>query len=528
MSENGYETELEGSKSSAEKGQNKEKPKKSNLANNKGTANSVAMERFLARMESATIPDFEESFVRAYHAKVNSGVVCQMGKVALVAEPEALLGVLGYYQKQEIDTLVQIKEFDIQTARFQLAEVERPECTFTSSRHTLQFMGAVQICMTTGFEDDADAWPIPGVSPKGVSMRMSVDGDVMIFTVGSSGGDLVQVPIPVSVSRVAAQEERMVPAVHHGDPMKQRIRDIPDAAVKLLLGNKFDSGKFNSRGFMDVYSAFAGGGLEAHSLSDVADCPELLVGLSRENCLHLLCFRVIDLWYFRLLPIGSNIYDSKHHTAVCTEEEKRGMTVDEVGECFENVRRAFHCVFFVGPAWNGKFIRVWPDMQRVKIKCKRSRPLLGLGWVQLELLNRLLSRFLAAVTYVEVTEEMVQQELELFRIDEDDKWFRDLYAAIDREHTQELLTGVVHQRDRGGDDHLNKKICLNVDNNKPVIAPKDKRKKMYCFAFLSAAGCDRQGCRFSHKSVSGLPQAEKEKLKASLQEKGLVPNPSKF
>jgi hypothetical protein len=159
----------------------------------------------------------------------------------------------------------------------------------------------------------------------------------------------------------------------------------------------------------------------------------------------------------------------------------------------------------------------------IKVNCIRSRPLMALGWVQRELLNRLLTRFLAAVTHAEVTTEIVMRELSMFRVHEMDHWFRDLYSAIEREHTQEMLLGAVRQRDLSP-NNPNKKLKLNEDKGG------EPKRVVYCHAFLSVAGCvkGKPACRFPHKSAGAATAAEKEKLKKVLQAKGMVPNPDKF
>jgi uncharacterized membrane protein YgcG len=329
--------------------------------------------------------------------------------------------------------------------------------------------------------------------------------------------------------------------------MKLRVRALSEPTVEVLLNGKYENDVGCTRNYMDVYTALAGGGVEEVTADGDMTCsPELLIGLSRENALHLLSFRVIDLWFFKSLPLGSDVFDSKHHAAVCTDAMKRGITLGEVEGCWTNCRRAFMRVFGISGQWEHQFKQAWTDMQDYRIKAERTRPWLLEGWFQLALFNILLIRFLAAVAHWAMTAEGVRQLLVMFRINFKDAWLRDEYEALSRMAIEEKLLKLARPREQPGGglgDGPNPKKIRGLGNgggngvgngvgngggNGGGVG--GGGKKNVCFEFLSTAGCPRlaASCRFLHQAVSALPQVQKDKIKALVVAKGLVPEPTKF
>lgn len=256
----------------------------------------------------------------------------------------------------------------------------------------------------------------------------------------------------------------------------------------------------------------------------------VMIGLSKDTCLHFLSLRIPELLCFRTLPAGSDVYDAKHNTIVITEAMKRLVTVSEVEGCWNNLMRAIQRVFSMSKEWENAWRLVWTQLQEWKIKAERSYPLLKRGPVQLALLNMLVGRFIPGVTHAEVTEEDVRNQLKLFRINFNDGWLKDEYAALERIDTRDTVARMVRPRDLpadGGVDHDNKRAR---GQDAGEAAGKVAAGKGWCFNFLTVGGCDRgpSRCRFKHRSASALPQAEKEKMKADLVAKGKVPDAAKF
>lgn len=522
----------------------------------------AATATFLRNLQNVLVTDHADALTKSCNAMQASGVVCRLGKAVQLANPEALVGLLGFYQKNEIDILLQITDFLEAEEIFRVTDVETPSVVLSMSKKTLESMGAVHLSMMKAFlGDGATGLPYAG-APKGVRLCMAEDGCSTVLFIGNPTGAGVQVPLSMSTARTQLGEERLVPPPHHSDPMKQRVRMIPEPTVEVLLDGKYSRAVDSNRNYMDVYASLAGGGYEVvEEDGDIGECPTIMetptalcVSISAETCLHLLNMRVIDLYNFKSQPMGTDVYNGKHNAVVCTEALKRSITVEEVEGCWNNCRRAFQRVFGLSKEWDLAWRLAWTQMQEWKIKAEWTRPLLKYGPVQLALFNVLIIRFLAGSTHPNVTKSLVQHLLRLFRVDFKDIWIREEYDAIARMYNEEMMQKLVRQREQPGgglgDGPSPKKLrglghpagngALNGAGAGGAGgaggtggigsgAPKAGDIKRVCHEFLSAGGCTRgAGCRFPHHSVKAAPQPQKDKFKAALLAKGLAPDPSKF
>jgi hypothetical protein len=157
------------------------------------------------------------------------------------------------------------------------------------------------------------------------------------------------------------------------------------------------------------------------------------------------------------------------------------------------------------------------------VNCERYLPLLKYAWVQVILFNKLFNRFFPMVTHQEVTEETIRREFPFFRIDSTDRWFIEEYNVIERTVTTDMFRAIGAQQQYGA----------GLPAVLPGIIPEApgagrKRAKGSCFSFYSTTGCNRPKCKFSHKSLTSFSPAMKDKLKADIVAKGLVPDPAKF
>lgn len=241
-------------------------PERSSRNNVTQGGNWTAAQDFMQSLDRVLVTDHADSLTKAYNSMRSSGVVCRLGKAIQIGDGEAFVGLLGFYQKNEINVLLQITEFQVETDVFRVTEVVTevgaPEVVMSMSKTTLESMGAVQVCMMESFKRSCSGLPYSGV-PKGVRMGLAEDGHSAVLWVGCPSGAGVQIPLPLGKARglVADESVALPPPPHHLDPMKQRVRALPGPTVAVLLGGKYDSVVCSNRGIMDVYSALAGGGL---------------------------------------------------------------------------------------------------------------------------------------------------------------------------------------------------------------------------------------------------------------------------
>jgi hypothetical protein len=317
------------------------------------------------------------------------------------------------------------------------------------------------------------------------------------------------------------------------DPTKPAIRELPGPTGKVLFESKSTSSSSSSssvslsnRTVAEVITTIKDGGLKEMSLSGGKLGQELLIGLSKQQCLHALAFRIVDLEHFRNLPHGTDVFQAHHDAKPLSETERKLLSVNEVGAMIHNAKVLFHRLYGLKDVllvpWSGLF----SQMQDAMTSSERSMPLLKYGWVQLALFNKLFNRFFAVVTHPDVTEELIWRELEFFRINTTDPWLIEEYDYIERIVTQELMATLQRQqngRQRGAAG------VPNVPAGKPgVPGAAPKRNKQYCFGFFATVGCPRPNCKFLHKLAAGATPAVKDQLKADIVARGLVPDAAKI
>jgi hypothetical protein len=384
-------------------------------------------------------------------------------------------------------------------------------------------MGAAHLCTLAPLKEANEELPVADLPPKGVSMLLSEDRRSVYLLVGSFAGPQEQVLITGRLTGREAIEEGDR-SVRHSDPTKPRLQEIPQATIQVLMKNG-KLGRFSNRAVGDVLSAVKDGGAGGMSLTGRSS-QEMSVGLSNQDCLNVLAFRLVDLAVFRSLPQGTDVFQANRHATTLTEAQRKLLTVGEVGTMITNAKVVFNRMFGLTEEMQAAWAALFPQMQEEMVNCERYMPLLQFAWVQLILLNKLCNRFFPMATHPDVTEDIIRREFPYFRIRATDVWFVEEYNVIERTVTSDMFKAIGAQQQQG----RGLPAVLPGIIPAPPAAPGagHKRSKGVCFSFFSTTGCTRPKCKFSHKSVSTYSSAMKDKLKADITAKGMVPDATKM
>jgi hypothetical protein len=211
---------------------------------------------------------------------------------------------------------------------------------FTVAKCTLQYFGAAHTCTLAPLKDVNEELPVSDLPPKGVSLVLSEDGKAVSLNVGSFLGPQEQVPVTSRLKGSEKAEDN-----DHGarrmDPTKPRIPELPGPTVKLLFKSRSSSnssGSINNRTVAEVIATIKDGGLEEMSLSGGKLGQELLIGLSKQQCLHVLAFRIMELEHFRTLPQGTDVFQAHHDAIPLSGTQRKALSVSEVGAMITNAK----------------------------------------------------------------------------------------------------------------------------------------------------------------------------------------------
>jgi hypothetical protein len=492
--------------------------------------NKEALASFEDSIKEVTSTDYVKAFSDAVANMTSSGAVVRLDKAAIHAAPETLVRLLGYCHLNGKDELVQVSNYDSILDRYTVVVVRDHTRWFTVAKCTMQHFGATHTCTLAPLKDVNEELPVSDLPPKGVSLVLTEDGKTALLNVGTFSGPQEQVLITSRLKGTERAEDHDH-GVRHSDPTKPHINELPGPTVKTLFkqGTYSNSSiSLSNRTVSDVLATIKDGGLQEMSLSGGKLGQELLIGLSKQQCLHALGFRIMDLAHFRSLPQGTDVFQAHHDAKPLSETERKLLSVTEVGAMITNAKVLFNRLFGLSDLLFIPWSQLFTQMQEEMSGSERSMPLLKQAWVQLILFNKLFNRFFAVVTHPDITEELILRELHYFRIVSTDAWMIEEYDYIERIVTQELMASLQHQhngRRQGAPGGVN---ALPGAPAGRVAGPRGHNKEAYCFSFFATIGCSRAKCHFKHKWAAGATPAIKDQFKAEIVARGLVPDATKF
>jgi hypothetical protein len=353
--------------------------------------NREAMASFQEAIAEATAFDYSHAFETAANTMVRAGVAVRLDKAAIHANAGTLVRVVGYCHLNGKDELVQITSYDGQQDKFSVVVVNDHTRGFTTARVSLMCMAAAHRCTLGPLKESNAELPVAELPPKGVSMALSEDGKSAFLMVGAFTGPQEQVLI---TSRLVGKDagEEAERTTRHSDPTKPKVNEVPQAAVNTLM-KQGKLGRFSNRVVGDVLSTIRDGGSGGMSLTGRSS-QEMAVGLSNQDCLNVLAFRLVDVTVFRSLPPGTDVFQANRHPNTLIEAQRKRLTVSEVGTMLTNAKIIFHRMFNMTDemlnAWTALFPQI---MQEEMVNCEKYLPLLKYAWVQVILFNKLFNRF---------------------------------------------------------------------------------------------------------------------------------------